>query len=52
MSAALTPARILPAAAWLEEAHAITVPVPGVDAVADGLERLTGEPLLGSEGEV
>jgi len=24
----------------------------GVDAVAAGLERLTGEPLLGSEGEV
>lgn len=34
MSAALTPARILPAAAWLEQAHAITVPVPGLEVVA------------------
>jgi capsular polysaccharide biosynthesis protein len=30
-AAALTPARIVPAAVWLEQAHAITVPVPGLD---------------------
>lgn len=34
MSAALTPARILSAEAWLDEADASTVPVPGLDAVA------------------
>jgi capsular polysaccharide biosynthesis protein len=35
MNTALTPARLLGAAAWLEEAHASTVPVPGAGAESE-----------------